>query len=145
MLKVRNPDLTGCTYNNGAMGASIVSLKIKLEATTKKEGDRWVARCVPLDVFSQSDTKESALSSLEEAVHLWFESCLERNVLEEALIEAGFVKSSPNEVIPENASIVQMAVSPTSSEVVPKPPEYIEVTIPAYIAARHLSDNRATR
>jgi predicted RNase H-like HicB family nuclease len=79
-------------YDNEAMEASVVTLSVKLEATTKREGDRWVAHCVPLDVYSQADTKAKSLASLTEAVELWFESCLDRDVLSEALAEVGFNK-----------------------------------------------------
>jgi len=75
------------------MEASVVTLCVKLEATTKQDGERWIARCVALDVASQGDSKQAAISSLEEAVQLWFESCLERDVLSEALAEAGFTKA----------------------------------------------------
>lgn len=51
---------------------------------------RWIAGCPALDVYSQGTSEEDAARSLVEAVTAWFESCLERNTLEEALLELGF-------------------------------------------------------
>ena len=75
------------------MARSVVGLTVKLEATVKKEGSAWLAWCRPLDVMTQASTKASALRSLKEAVQLWFESCIERGVLDKALREAGFKKT----------------------------------------------------
>lgn len=127
------------------MGASIVTLKLKLEAATKQDGDKWIAWCLPLDVLTQADSREAALAALEEAVALWFESCIERNVLGDALAEAGFVKAKPGEAIPEDTNLVQMNVHRVEQPSDFSSPEFIEVSIPAYIAARHLPDYCATR
>lgn len=126
-------------YDNATMGASIVTLSLKLEAATKQEGNSWIAWCVPLDVYSQAETKEAALSSLRDAVNLWFESCIERDVLPQALEEAGFEKSKPGQAIPKDASVVEMEVAPSSNSNDDYVPATIEVEIPAYIAAQHLS------
>ena len=75
------------------MSGSVVALSIKLEAATRQEGNVWLAWCLPLDVMSQAETKQRALASLKQAVELWFESCIARNVLEQALLEAGFHKT----------------------------------------------------
>jgi predicted RNase H-like HicB family nuclease len=40
--------------------------------------------------MTQAETERQAMESLREAVELWFESCISRNVLDEALVEAGF-------------------------------------------------------
>jgi predicted RNase H-like HicB family nuclease len=101
-----------------AMEASVVSLAVKLEAATKKDGDHWLARCVPLDVTTQADSKAAALHALKEAVELWFESCIERGVLEQALEESGFRRRKPGETLVADAR-----------------PESIEISIPAYVAA----------
>ena len=101
-----------------------VDLKIRMEAKLTQDGDAWIASCPPLDLHTQSDTKDSALAHLREAILAWFESCLERDVLPQALVEAGFQKipteaAHPGKVIPEP--------DPSLTEV--------EVTIPAYIAS----------
>ena len=134
-------------YDDGLMGASVVTLKLKLEAATKQEDNHWVAWCVPLDVYSQGDTREAALSSLREAVNLWFESCIQRDVLPQALEEAGFRKSRSGEPIPKDVSIVEMQLTPAAAEHNEDAyaPEVIEVDIPAYTAAQQLSGLCAAR
>ena len=67
-----------------------VSLSIQLDATVHASGDQWVANCPSLDVATQAESSEGALSALKEAVEGWFESCLDRGVVQEALIECGF-------------------------------------------------------
>lgn len=52
-----------------------------------RDGQEWLAWCPAIDVITQARTKKQALESLREAVELWFESCIERNVLAKALHE----------------------------------------------------------
>jgi len=72
------------------MRSSVVNLSVRLEAAFRQDGKCWLAWCLPLDVMTQGETKEAAFKSLKEAVGLWFESCIERGVLDEALGEVGF-------------------------------------------------------
>ena len=48
--------------------------------------------------MTQAETEQRAIDSLREAVELWFESCISRNVLDDALIEAGFNRLQPGDV-----------------------------------------------
>ena len=70
-----------------------IMMNVKLPATVKKsdQGNWYVSCCPVLDVFSQGETKEKALSNLSEALRLFFLSCLERGTLDEVLKESGFV------------------------------------------------------
>ena len=70
--------------------AKIVSYSVKLDAWLRRDGREWLAWCPSIDVITQAGTKKKVLESLREAVQLWFESCIERNVLDAALKEAGF-------------------------------------------------------
>ena len=105
------------------------------------EGPDWLAYCPPLDVVTQADTKEAALQSLKEAVQLWFESCIARGVLDEALIEAGFKRTEPGELVPDHVNLIQVKhhlpkkAPRSTTSAFPKSNHYIEVSIPAYIAA----------
>ena len=63
----------------------------KGRAWFRRDGQQWVVWCPAIDVMTQAGTKEAALESLSEAVELWFESCIERGVLDAALKEVGFV------------------------------------------------------
>jgi predicted RNase H-like HicB family nuclease len=64
---------------------------VKLRAFVRRDTDeRWVAVCPSLDVASQGVSPDDAKRCLDEAVQLWFESCLERGTLERALQELNF-------------------------------------------------------
>ena len=115
-----------------------VDLTITLHVEFHKDGDAWVAFCPRLDVGSQAETKDGALAAVREAVELWFESCLERSVLREALIEAGFTLSTPEHSIPDGSEIVRMATGSalaTSPVVIAPQDDSLRVSIPAFMAA----------
>ena len=120
------------------MRTSVVNLSVRLEAAFRQEGECWLAWCLPLDVMTQAETKEAAFESLKEAVALWFESCVERGVLDEALSEVGFQPIKPGEPVPEDASII--AVNRPSRAIKNNftASEDFAVVIPAYIAAKQL-------
>src|SRR5260370_37376638 len=112
------------------MSGSVVTLSIKLEAATRQKGKVWLAWCLPLDVTTEADTKQRVLASLKQAVELWFESCIARNVLEQALLEAGFCKMKPGGMLPQNASVAKLH-KPTPAPAFEATRDYIEVSIPA--------------
>jgi predicted RNase H-like HicB family nuclease len=124
------------------MRNSVVNLSVRLEAAFRQEGDSWLAWCPPLDVMTQAESKKAALESLKEAVELWFESCIERGVLEEALAEVGFQPVKPGEKIPDDANVVE-AQEPRRDMNNFSAAESFEVTIPAYIAAKQLEPSAA--
>ena len=131
------------------MEGSVVSYRVRLESKVRKEGSDWLTWCLPLDVMTQASTRKKALKALEEAVQLWFESCIERGVLNDALHEAGFRMVKAGEQTPQGASLVQVAgdrvPAPDNAFLRPGRPEYIEVSIPAFIAAQHLGAQSASR
>lgn len=67
-----------------------IDFKISLQIQVRQDGDAWVAWCLALDVHGQGRTRAEAVASLEGSVMAWFESCIERGVLPEALKELGF-------------------------------------------------------
>ena len=107
-----------------------IDLKVRLEAKVNQDGDAWIACCPPLDLYTQSDTKDSAMEHLQEAVLAWFESCMERGVLTAALEEVGFQRIQSRNNIQVGASVVHVA-SPSREPSL----EQVEISIPAYIAA----------
>lgn len=115
------------------LSPSVIKLSIKLEVCIWQDGDQWLAWCPPIDVTSQDFTKSEALASLKEAVELWFESCLDRGVLHEALTECGFQTGVLDEEHPARREQVQSVTEH----------DYIEVMIPAYIASLS-AESRAT-
>lgn len=54
----------------------------KLQATTWREGDLFVAQCLEVDIASQGSTSAEALENLREAVELFFESASENEIRE---------------------------------------------------------------
>ena len=58
-----------------------------------KEGRRFVAHALELDVSSCGGTKEKALKNLKEAVRLFLEEAEEMRTLEEILEESGYSKT----------------------------------------------------
>ena|ERR1041384_4405572 len=68
-----------------------ISLEVSLQGYVRRDSARrWVATCPLIGVASQAATASEARRCLQEAVELWFESCIERGVLEQALREANF-------------------------------------------------------
>lgn len=102
-----------------------VSYTARLAARILKEENHWVAACPAIDVMTQASTRKAAVTRLQEAVELWFESAIERDVLEQALLEANFTKSS----LRDEVDAVDQDPSGTHDPV-------IEVSVPAYFAAR---------
>ena len=69
---------------------AISGYSIRLDAWFRREGWDWLVWCPSIDIMTQARTKKKAFESLTEAVQLWFESCIERGVLDIALRETGF-------------------------------------------------------
>ena len=72
-------------------------VEVKLAVQVWLVGRDWVARCPVIDVATQARTKAAALKCLREAIQLWFESCIGRGVLDQALRESGFRKLEQNQ------------------------------------------------
>ena len=67
-----------------------LEFNMKLPLNMKKEGIWYIACCPILDIHTQGETKAKAKRNLAEAISLFFLSCFERGVLDEALKECGF-------------------------------------------------------
>ncbi len=93
----------------------------------------------PTSCDAQAETKDGAFESLKQAVELWFESCIERGVLDEALNEVGFHPIKPGERVPENASVFEVKRPSRAIRDNFTTSEDFEVTIPAYVVAKQLS------
>jgi predicted RNase H-like HicB family nuclease len=120
------------------MDESVITLTLRLEIATRRDGDQWLAWCRPLDVLSQGKSKKEAMASLKEAIELWFESCIQRGVLDDALREVGFTRGKPGEKLAGGAT-------PDIASNSGFTPDYIEVSVPAYIAAHRLDSTGAAR
>lgn len=107
--------------------------------------------------MTQAVTMKRAQESLREAVELWFESCIERNALDEALKELGFSELALGETPADGAETVAVVreadAQPVSRSTAMsfsigsgKGFNYcIEGIIPAHIAARQLGEAARAR
>ena len=122
--------------------------KVRLRAWFRRDGQQWIVWCPALDVMTQSRTKKGALESLREAIELWFESCIEREVLDGALKELGFAKAAHSDALPPDADQIRVveyipqqlrdSEKPSFSVARGKGADCIEGIIPAHIAAEQL-------
>ncbi len=97
-----------------------VHYKVRLATRIWQDGDVWLASCPQLDVVTQDATRDGDSAAIAEAVEGWFESCIERGVLEEALREVGFV--------PANGAQTRDSADSDQGA-------FIEISIPAFVAA----------
>jgi predicted RNase H-like HicB family nuclease len=111
----------------------IITLDIQLRAFLRREKrNRWIATCPKIDVVTQGVSAEDAKRQLDDAVHGWFEDCLQRGTLDAALIECGFrrVAREEAEALPERVVITLEQEHDVRGD------EFeIHVVIPAYQAA----------
>jgi len=119
-----------------------VDLQINLQALLHQQEGAWIAWCPAVDVASQGETQEESLLALQEAVGVWFDDCLERGVLSEALIEAGFYPAAGTT---NQQNSIQFQENPATLPAIPQIERPISVNVPAYIAEAMANPNHATR
>ncbi len=108
-----------------------IALDVSLRAYVRPDAERrWIALCPMVGVASQGTTADEAKQCLQEAVELWFESCIERGVLDQALREANFRPFG--DAVPDE-------VAPNDERDVRGDDFTIHLTIPAYQAATFLT------
>ena len=104
-----------------------ITLDVELRAFVRRDTDeRWIAVCPSIGVASQGTSTDNARHCLDEAVQLWFESCIERGTLERALQESNFRPLHVAEADQENGDQDQ--------DVLLGDPFIVHVEIPAYQA-----------
>jgi hypothetical protein len=102
-----------------------IALDVHLRGYVRRDTPaRWLSACPMVGVASQGSTAEEARNCLRSAVELWFESCVERGVLDQALREANF----------RPAGSVEMGSASGGDETLGEPFE-LHLSIPAYEAA----------
>jgi len=111
---------------------SAILLTVRLGCFCRDDDGFWVAGCPSLDVYSQGTSEEDARRSLREALELWFESCIERGVLHQALQELGFRPNSPGAARPQNQELLDLTRE--DEEQTLGQPFEAEIEIPAYQA-----------
>lgn len=116
--------------------ADTVEISVKLRCFVRKlSGRRWSAGCPSLNVYSQGTSKEDAKHCLREAIELWFESCLERGTLDEALRESGFRLADWSEPAGATAGEEISVSSVAEDEEILGDSFPVDIMIPAYQAA----------
>jgi predicted RNase H-like HicB family nuclease len=111
-----------------------IALEVRLQAFVRPDTPRrWVATCPMVGVVSQGRSAAEARRCVQEAVELWFESCVERGVLDQALREANFLPSK------SGANLSNRRSARTRRTTVLGERFEIHLTIPAYEAATLLS------
>ena len=111
----------------------MIKLDIQLRAFVRRETrNRWIAVCPKINVATQGTSEADAKRCLDEAVELWFEDCIERGTLQEALRECGFRTATREEaeVSPEHILMTREAEPDVLGDSFS-----VHVTIPAYQAA----------
>lgn len=116
--------------------ATADSLKIELRLTcyVREEDSEWLAGCPSLDVHTQADSKEEAREALREAVHLWLESCLERETLPAAMRELGWHRCDGPAESGDSVG-VSPVTEPAGADSVLGESFPIELSVPAFLAA----------
>lgn len=77
-----------------------------LKTWHRRDDGTCIAWCPGINVLSQADTADGAKEALREAVELWFESCVERGLLAEALQEVGIIGPSHDEPMPATSGSI---------------------------------------
>jgi predicted RNase H-like HicB family nuclease len=104
-----------------------ITLDVELRAFVRRDTEeRWVALCPSIGVASQGINAADAKRCLDEAVQLWFESCIERGTLERALQESNF---RPLHIAESNHQGGESATDALLGD-----PFIVRVVIPAYQA-----------
>lgn len=86
----------------------IISMTIEVPATVKQDEKWFVASSVQLDMHGQGETSELAISALQEALEVFFESCLSRGVLEKVLSDCGFKRVVSRQMDVQNRPSVKV-------------------------------------
>ncbi|HEX5761370.1 MAG TPA: hypothetical protein VF121_19460 [Thermoanaerobaculia bacterium] len=136
-------DLIGTPHMQSAAetpATGTVELNVRLRCFVRSERvDLWVSGCPSLDVYSQGDTEQEAKSFLAEAVRLWVESCVERNTLEQALVELGWHRLVGSGLVPPNERDADLSAHLEPADSILGEPFPLEVRIPAFQAVALLT------
>ena len=139
-------------YDEGGNGcesmkkSGVVAYQLRLDAWFRRDGRVWLAWCPAIRVMTQADTKKAARSALREAVELWFESSIDRGVLDRALRELGF-SGGEGGLFAEHADVVQVVrgsaarrgpIAPKFDVAHERGSDYIQGVIPAHVAVQEL-------
>jgi len=86
------------TISEASLRITKEGLRAKLPMQVLSDGDVYSARCLPLDLVAQGETREEAREAIEEAVTMFLQDLLERNMLEQGLFELGWKREMEQSV-----------------------------------------------
>lgn len=88
----------------------VIRFEMRVPITVEQDGDWFISACPSLDVYSQGETHDKAVSNIIEALQLFISSCYERGTLDQVLKECGFHSAPGIESIPvdEDMEIVDV-------------------------------------
>ena len=119
----------------------MTAYRIRLEGLTEQHDRQWVAECPVIQVMSQGRTQRQAMKALNDAVALWFESCIARGTLKAALVECGFSYMGAGRA-PDTVANTVEAIEVRRDQrpvpvfrILPDSPTIIEGTIPVALLA----------
>ena len=112
----------------------VIRLDVRLQGYVRRQGRKWVAVCPSINVVSQGSDQADAQRCLQEAAELWFDSCVERGTLEQALRECGF---RPTAWGAPAENQVQVTRAASQMDVLGNAFD-LQVSVPAYQAATFL-------
>ena len=108
--KVRHANRRRYAARKGKQMVIGITLSMPTE-THMEEGVGYVSRCIPLDVSSQGVTEDQARENLVEAVWLFLESCIEREVLFQVLSECGVtIESESAPALEHDTSLITLPI-----------------------------------
>ena len=123
------------------MSPGSISVVIELSAVISDKTGQWEAFCPDLDICTQGASEDEAKENLSEAVGLWFESCLQRDTLWEALEELGWYLAAGSDSV---QGVGPFRILPREPSNIPGDPFDLTVRIPAYQAAALTGGHSAT-
>ena len=79
-------------------------MQIEYTVQIWKEGEKFVAHAMPLDVMSAGQTPDEARKALDEAVHLFLLTAEEMGTISEVLEDAGYKADQENWIGPSRVA-----------------------------------------
>ena len=67
-----------------------LTINMNVPLKLSREGELFIATCPLLDIVTQGDTEETAKKNLQEALGLFFITCIEMDTFSEVLKQCGF-------------------------------------------------------
>lgn len=79
-----------------------IKIEMCLPVAWRRDDDTgiFVSWCPPLNIYSQGETAQEAVSAAQSAASMFLKHCLRKNILETILKERGFVRIADHGTLP---------------------------------------------